>query len=218
MAGPGVAAPGSTRFRDVVSPGAHRAGPAQGIDPPLGTFGDRAELRSMISASGDAGASPGPSATRRTGGGVDDRLDGWTTGPEANCWRALYQEALASGDPELIAEGGALMRPVELMARATECLPAIALLMPGLVVCDGSDALERRVLADGRRLAGDLLAATGRALEAHAREVGYRPDEWITPRSSPRSSRTPPARSGGGRSSTTSRTPRTRSRRRSPQP
>ena len=107
-------------------------------------------------------------------------LTGWTTGPEANRWRALYKQALASGDPELIAEGGALMRPVELMARATESLPAIALLMPGLVACDGSDALERRVLADGRRLAGDLLAATGRALEAHAREVGYRPDEWIT--------------------------------------
>ena len=31
-------------------------------------------------------------------------LTGWTTGPEANRWRALYEQALAAGDPELIAE------------------------------------------------------------------------------------------------------------------
>jgi hypothetical protein len=106
----------------------------------------------------------------------------WTPriGPDADRWTALYEQALAwGGRSGLTAEVGRVLRPLELLAKATERLPAIALLMPGLVPCDGGDDLRRPVVAVGRPLAGELVRLVARALEFHARNVGYLPGEWI---------------------------------------
>jgi hypothetical protein len=104
----------------------------------------------------------------------------WTTGPDADRWAALLEQALAVGAPPAIGpDEERLLRPLALLALAAERLPAAALLMPALVLCDGSDE-GAEVRADARRLAGQLVRLTVRALEVHAREVGYRPGEWIS--------------------------------------
>ncbi len=97
----------------------------------------------------------------------------WTTGPQADRWAALYEQALAWGShPALSAEDERLLRPLELLALATQCLPAAALLLPGLLF---RDEREARLRAEARRLA----AKVARALQVHARDAGYRPGEWV---------------------------------------
>jgi hypothetical protein len=103
----------------------------------------------------------------------------WTTGPDADHWAALFEQALARGArPGMTHDEERLLRPLALLALATQRLPAAALLMPALLLCDGSDE-GAAVRADARQLAAEVVRFTVRALEVHARDVGYLPGEWI---------------------------------------
>ena len=103
----------------------------------------------------------------------------WTTGPDADRWVALYKQALARGaHPGTTREEERRLRPLALLALATQRLPAIALLMPAVLLCDGSDE-SGAVRDDARQLAAQLVRFTVRALEVHARDAGYLPGEWI---------------------------------------
>jgi hypothetical protein len=103
----------------------------------------------------------------------------WTTGPDADRWRALYEQALARGaHPGMTAEHERLLRPLQLLALATQRLPAAALLMPALLLCD-SDEERGPIRVDARQLAGEVVRFTARALEVHGRDAGYLPGEWI---------------------------------------
>lgn len=64
------------------------------------------------------------------------------------------------------------------MALATQRLPAAALLMPALLLCEGDDqtAPFARTRDSWRP---QLVRFTVRALEVHARDAGYLPGEWI---------------------------------------
>jgi hypothetical protein len=102
----------------------------------------------------------------------------WTTGSEADRWAALFEQALAQRvHPGISREEERLLRPLALLALVTERLPATALLIPALVLCDGEEGDPVR--ADARRLAGQIVRLTVRALEVHARDVGYAPGEWV---------------------------------------
>jgi hypothetical protein len=103
----------------------------------------------------------------------------WTTGPEADRWAALFGQALARGaHPAVTHEDERLLRPLAFLALATQRLPAIALLTPALLLCDGHDE-GGSVYADARQLAAEVVRFTVRALEVHARDAGYVPGEWI---------------------------------------
>jgi hypothetical protein len=103
----------------------------------------------------------------------------WTTGPDADRWSALYEQALARGaHPGITVEHERLLRPLQLLALATQRLPAAALLMPALMLCD-ADEEGVAVRADARDLAAEVVRFTVRALEVHGRDAGYLPGEWI---------------------------------------
>jgi hypothetical protein len=102
----------------------------------------------------------------------------WTTGSEADRWAALFEQALAQRvHPGISPEEERLLRPLALLALVTQRLPAAALLTPALVLCDGEEGDPVRAAA--RRLAGETVRLTVRALEVHARDIGYAPGEWI---------------------------------------
>jgi hypothetical protein len=85
----------------------------------------------------------------------------------------------ACGASGITREDERLLRPLQLLALATERLPAAALLMRALALCDGSDELGAVVRADARRFAAEIVRFTVRALQVHARDAGYRPGEWV---------------------------------------
>jgi hypothetical protein len=102
----------------------------------------------------------------------------WTTGSEADRWAALLEQALAQRvHPGISREEEHLLGPLALLALVTQRLPAAGLLTPALVLCDGEEGDSVREAA--RRLAGEIVRLTVRALEVHARDVGYAPGEWI---------------------------------------
>jgi hypothetical protein len=103
----------------------------------------------------------------------------WTTGADADRWSALYEQALAWGaHPGMTAEHERLLRPLQLLALATQRLPAAALLMPALLLGDADDE-GVAVRADARNLAAEVMRFTVRALQVRARDAGYLPGEWI---------------------------------------
>jgi hypothetical protein len=103
-----------------------------------------------------------------------------TSGAKAKCWATHYERALADGlSPGLTAGDERLLRPLELLAMATQRLPAVALLLPALMLRDDGDEHADRVRADARRLAAQVVRLIVRALQIHARDAGYRPGEWI---------------------------------------
>lgn len=78
--------------------------------------------------------------------------------------------------------GRAAAAALELLALATQRLPAAALLLPGLLFrdgLDGRDEREARLRAEARRLAAEVVRFIVRALQVHARDAGYRPGEWV---------------------------------------
>ena len=101
----------------------------------------------------------------------------WTTGPQADRWAALFRQALArGGHPALTHEDERLLRPLALMTLATERLPALALVLPVLQLTDDIDEAAP-ITVRAQRLAAAVVRFTVRALEVHARDVGYRPGE-----------------------------------------
>ena len=64
------------------------------------------------------------------------------------------------------------------MALATERLPALALVLPVLLLADDIDEAAP-ITVRAQRLAAAVVRFTVRALEVHARDVGYRPGEWV---------------------------------------
>jgi hypothetical protein len=91
----------------------------------------------------------------------------------------LYERALADGaHRDVTAQHERLLRPLALLALATARLPGLALLMDALVLCASCDE-GAPVRAEARRLAGEVVRFTVRALDVHARDATYAPDEWI---------------------------------------
>jgi hypothetical protein len=97
-------------------------------------------------------------------------------------WRLLYAQALAHGvdDTRRSAADERLEPPVWLLAQAERRLVIVAVAVPAIADARGPDAdpTDPLALAGRRALAGAIRLAH-RALEVHARDVGYDPARWL---------------------------------------
>jgi hypothetical protein len=97
-------------------------------------------------------------------------------------WRLLYARALAHGidDTRRSAVDERLEPPVWLLAQAQRRLVIVAVAVPAIADARASraDRADPLALAGRRALAGAVRLAH-RALEVHARDVGYEPGRWL---------------------------------------
>jgi hypothetical protein len=96
-------------------------------------------------------------------------------------WDALYLEAVAFGghDTGSRVADERLERPLRLLTQALRRLVVVAIAAPA-IACHADDPIpaERTILLAGRLSIAGALRLTDRALEVHARDVGYDPGHW----------------------------------------